>query len=454
MTPPMRGVLIVAFLYATSLALAQTTPAPAGPPDTFDLWLQGRIDSAVNKARIGINGKSTTRQIQSPSANDRSTSLVDHSSATDFVSTALNLVPVSGANTSGTSSGAAAGSTGTNSAGASTGSGTVTATLYSLLAGFNHTSLTDPHFYAAHTPSRQVSFTAGTAQSSPTTDNSTKPGAVVGIKVTPVNGRDLYSRNGQDAVAGVQKALTKAAVAYRPLATRVRNLIFLACQPEGNCRSGKLDGLDISDPAVQAFATFWGKYQTNMRGLRLSQDNLDRIDELIQGSLAAFTDYQTIVEKSYDRIHQGQQLALAYTGVIRTGTGYNDHRAELVFDYGLSDEITWTINGSGDYIDRKSTKASRGGTVSMEFLGRLTHESTDPNGPRSIMLSFSGQAKWLTMIKPQYTCQGALTIPLASGVEIPIGFRWVNRKALLDQSSTELHVGLSIDAGRVAQLFK
>ena len=441
-------------MYATSSAWAQTTPAPERPPGTFDLWLQARIDSAVNKARIGINGKSTSKQTQGPSTNDRSTSLVDHSSATDFISTALNLVPVSGASTSSASSGASAGSSGTNSAGASTGSGTVTATLYSLLAGLDHISLTDPHFYAAHTPARQVSFTAGTAQSSSTTDNSSKPGTVVGIKVTPVNGRDLYSKKGQDAVAEVQKALTKAAVAYRPLAIRVRNLIFLACQPEGVCRSGKLDSLDISDSAVQAFAAFWNKYQTNMRGLRFSQDNLDQIDQLIQGSLAAFTDYQTIVEKSYDRIHQGQQLAFAYTGVIRSGTGYNDHRAELVFDYGLSDAITWTVNGSGDYIDRKSTKASRGGTVSMEFLSRLTHESADPNGPRSIMLSFSGQAKWLTMTKPQYACQGALTIPIASGVEIPIAFRWVNRKVLLDQSNTELHVGLSIDAGRVAQLFK
>ena len=46
----------------------------AQPPDTFDLWLQDRIDAAVDQARIGINGKSLTRQTGSPSATDRSAS--------------------------------------------------------------------------------------------------------------------------------------------------------------------------------------------------------------------------------------------------------------------------------------------------------------------------------------------------------------------------------------------
>lgn len=416
----------------------------AQPPDTFDLWLQDRIDTAVGKARIGINGKSVSRQTSSPTTVDRSTSLVDQSSATDFVSTALSIAPIT--NTSATAP----------SGSGSSGAGTVTATLYSLLAGFNHTSISDPKFYAAHTAARQVSFTAGTVQSDPTADNSSKPGTVVGIKVTPVNGRELYSRNGQLAIADVQKALTAKARAYTPLATKVRNLIFFACQPDGICRKGKVDNLDTPSEMteVRAFAAFWNKYQVNMRGLRLTQDNLDQIDQLVLTSISAFTEYQTIVEKSYDRIHQGAQLALAYSGVLRSAPGYDHHKASVIYDYGLSDSITWTFNGAGDYIDRKSLPAIRGGTVATQFLGRLTGESSDPNGRRAMTLAFSGQAKWLTQTKPQYTVQSTLTIPLAAGIEVPVAFQWANRKLLLDHSGPELHVGLNVDVARVTAMFK
>src|SRR5258708_40233701 len=64
----------------------------------FSTWFQKQIDDLVAKQvaadQVGQNGKGTDRQRQSPSADPRSTSLVDQSSVTDFISVAASLLPV------------------------------------------------------------------------------------------------------------------------------------------------------------------------------------------------------------------------------------------------------------------------------------------------------------------------------------------------------------------------
>src|SRR5579883_1728147 len=88
-----RTVLALSFLSAPAVLAQGSAPAT-----TFNAWVNDRIAAAIAKAQVGINGKSTSKQTTSPSATSRSTSLVDQSSATDFVSTALSLVPVNSAN--------------------------------------------------------------------------------------------------------------------------------------------------------------------------------------------------------------------------------------------------------------------------------------------------------------------------------------------------------------------
>src|SRR6267142_2559799 len=105
----------------------------------FDTWVQSEIDKTLNKQNVGQNSKGVDRQKESPSADPRSTSLVDQSSATDFFSVAANVIPVTpglSQFTSGTGS--------TSSNPSATGSTTATASLYALLAALNKTSPTDP----------------------------------------------------------------------------------------------------------------------------------------------------------------------------------------------------------------------------------------------------------------------------------------------------------------------
>ena len=71
-------------------------------PDTFVTWIDGRVQAAIAEKKaaaqaaaearkIGENGNGTANQKEAPSAGNASTSLVDTTGASDFLSLALSL---------------------------------------------------------------------------------------------------------------------------------------------------------------------------------------------------------------------------------------------------------------------------------------------------------------------------------------------------------------------------
>ena len=160
--------------------------------------------------------------MQSPSTDSRSTSLVDQSSATDFVSAAASLIAVApGLSQSGSGSTSGSSQTGT-------GTGTTTASFYALMAAFNRTSPTDPTFYKDHVFSRRISFTIGTAASTQATDNTTTPSTVYGAKVLLVNHRELYTKDNLKAISVIQKDLSNETVAAAQLTPKVMEIMCAA----------------------------------------------------------------------------------------------------------------------------------------------------------------------------------------------------------------------------------
>jgi hypothetical protein len=405
----------------------------------FDTWVQSEIDKTLNKQNVGQNGRGVARQKESPSADSRSTSLVDQSSATDFFSVATNVIPVTpglSQFTSGT------GSTSGNPS--ATGSTTATASLYALLAALNKTSPTNPSFYKEHVFSRSISFTVGTAASVQATDNTTVPAAVYGTKFLLINKRELYTNANFETLKVVQKAVSDAAVKSAAIKAQIIELIFVALHPA-----------DVPNPdRIGAFiqeALSDANLQNTISSL--PENGKKQIQTLIENSLDAFSNEQAAVRNAYDRISKGMQMSVSYTADIRDSKGNNNHRAELIFDYGLSDRINWTFNASADYTDRKAAADSKGGRAATEFQGDLT-KSNSAWGRAPIRLSFSGEAKWLSTQKPQYTFQAKLTIPLSAGIDLPIVYKYANRTALLNQTDSEARLGLSFDLSRIAQAFK
>ncbi len=431
-------VFVLAFVITCCGSAGAKTPDVCATSNatTFDGWVQSLIDSVICKQQVGENGKGSDRQKESPSADPRSTSLVDQSSATDFFSVAANVIPVSQE----LSKFVAPGTT-SSDAGAS-GSTTVTATLYALLAGFDKTSPTDPVFYKNHVNARRISFTIGTAVSTQATDNTTTPATVYGTKILLINGRDLYTRKNLDAVSAAQKAVSIAAATSVNMKARVKEVMFLTLHPDG----GEKEREDFN---LTAFSEV--NLPNTLRAL--SPEALKQIQTLIEGFIDAFVGERKTLQDAYDQIHNARQMSISYTADIRDAAGNNDHRAELIFDYGLNPRINWTVNASADYTDRKSAADSKGGRFATSFQGDLT-KSNSAWGKTPIRLTFSGEGKWQTSQKPQYTFESKLSIPLVSGIDLPIVYRYANRIAQINQTNSEARLGLSIDISRLAQAFK
>lgn len=420
------GALIV--LLAANVANAQS----------FDEWFESRIQAHIN----GRNGNGMDKQKESPSGDPRSTSLVDQTSASDFVSVAASVIPVTpgfsqstGSSASGSAGGGAAGST------------TATATFYALLAMLNKVSPTDPNFYIQHVNARRVSFTLGTVTSTPAIDNTDKPGTVYGAKVLLLNGRDIYSKSASHHLRDLQPEIKKLGQESVQLKDRIQKEMFLALNPAKT-------QIDVNDPDLQQFV-LTSFSATNFPHVlaSLPSDAKNRIETEIENSLSTFVEFTNSVNSVYDEISKATQLSIGYTADIRDSMGNNYHRAELIFDYGLSPRINWTVNASADYTDRKATLDSRGGRIATSFEGNLTSASSSW-GKTPLRLSFSGEAKWLTGQKPQYTFQSQLSIPLSAGIDLPIVYRYANRNAQVDQTSSEARLGLSVDISRLAQALK
>ena len=435
-----RALFLIIFLAPIAPASRAQTP--------FDTWVQSQIRTAMDKAleaqNVGRNGKGIDRQKESPSSDQRSTSLVDQSSATDFFSVATNVIPVTpglSQFTNGTGSGSgnppAAGST------------TATTSLYAILAAFNKTNPTNPEFYKQHVFSRRISFTVGTAASDQATDNTTKPAAVYGTKFLLINRRELYTKDNLNQLAQVQKAVSDAAVTDAALKRNILQVMFASLHPADIAAQGS------PDPAKFASFITDELSEANLQATvnRLSPDAKRQIETLIGNSISSFSREQAAIEQTYDKISKGMQMSIAYTADLRDSTGNNNHRGTLIFDYGLSDRINWTFNASADYTDRKMDLDSKGGRAATEFQGNIT-KSNSPWGRSPLTISFSGEAQWLTSQKPQYSFQAKLTIPIVTGVELPVVYRYANRAAQLNQSSSEARLGLSFDISRLAQALK
>ena len=421
-----------AIAIAAAVLIAAARPASA---QTWDAWVEARIDSRLESRIVAENGKGADRQHESP-AGDRSTSLVDQSSATDFVSLAFNLATVASpqlANVART-----AGIPISQPAGAQT----VTASLYALLAGLNGKNPTDPDFYKRHVDARRMSFTIGTAASDAATDNTDKAATVLGGKVLLINSRELYRARNLKTIKDVGDAFLKAATQLTTVKDQIQGMLFRRLHPEGVNADGTFKPVP--------FAMFLGQFsEADFPAFvtSLTPDDLALVDARVDTVVEPFNALNQTIRSAYDDIRDGQQLAILYTATVRPDSGYNDHRMALAFDYGLSPRITWTANGSFNYTDKKAAGSDSEGRFATAFVGDVTRGG-EGWGRAPIRLALSGQVIWKRGQQVSRDVQATFTIPITAGVELPVVYRYGSSPLGADDGP-QARVGLSIDVSRL-----
>jgi hypothetical protein len=410
---------------------------------TFDRWFEDRVQAMLDARTIGENGKGADKQRGAPASDTRSTSLVDASSSTDFVSAAVNLarlVPAASALASAVSP-----ASGTEANG---GSEVVTTSVYALIAGLSSTAPTDPAFYKAHVDARRGSLTVGTTTSDLFKDNTDRPGAVVGGKVVLWNGRDLYRPQNLAVIDTVQGALRRRTVASAVLKDRIQRLFFLTIQDQKGSAVDEAAFVRFIAAAPSPFSD--QEFPNTLRAA--GPDAVKRVDSEILAAISTFAEWRDVVEQAYDKIRSALQIAIVYVGVVRSEQGYNDHRGEIALDYGMTDRLNWTLNGSVDVRNKKAFGTSTNWRVATEFTGDLSRVSQSW-GRSPLRLSFSAEVKRIPRGSIARHGQAALTIPIASGLDLPIVYRIGNATSETPGGS-EARISLSVDLLRLLQAGK
>ncbi len=442
MTSHMRPAILTLVLLVPISAKAQT----------FDAWIDEKLkaaqdskavssQNAVAAQNVTQNSKGVDRQKESPAATDRSSSLVDQSSASDFLSIAASVIPVSTVpSSSGVSSGSSSSSTTTSGGG----TGTATVSTYALLSALNKKGLTDPQFYSEHVNARRFFVTAGTASSVQATDNTSATAKVFGGKILLINGREIFKVKNQDLI---NKKVVPALEAYGRSSTTLRKEIQEMLARELHPTD------DVNTALVEWVSDSGANFEKNVLP-KISAATLSKIDAMISSSFAPVAaQAQSTLEDVYDQISKAAQMSIAYTADIRSGTGYNDHQCTLIFDSGLNNSLNWTMNFSGTFTDRKGVmKNSAGGKGASEFQWSIAKSPVLSSTIKSpITFSMAAEGAWATKQLPQYTGQIKLTVPLTAGIDFPISYRYQNKVAQTNRSASQTAFGLSFDLGAVTK---
>jgi hypothetical protein len=434
--------LVVVAAAAVRFAPPIAAQAPAEEPKNYSTWVRQEIAKALAARTadkvIAENGNGVANQKESPSVDTASTSLVDTSSASDFASLALNLTGIRDEDED------------------KPVSGSVTATLYSLIAAAKGTALTDPDLYKRGTNWRRLSVTLGSEESTEADHFTDKPSTILGAKLLLLNNRDVYSANGQRQLAAADKAVEDFSALELVVTSELQCVIFRAVDPKADRSRTSIDCRD--DPA---FVTFLASSPFDVKQwpatLATLQKNLPAVQRVnlvinrLATGRAAATEH---IVAAVDQIRRGRQLSVAYFTKLREDTGTDEHRAELIFDYGLSERLNWTLNASLDLRDRKQQEDTHAGRFATEFQAKLSNPGSQMWNARPVMFSGSTEATkdpdsdWLIR------AQLKLVVPVTTGIDVPVAYTYASRDSEGITSGSQLRFSLAIDPVRLRERFR
>ncbi len=406
-------------------------------PTSFDEFMDQRrnwfIENDIQKSQAAADRLSPTRQVEAPAASGNSTSLVDQSSASDLVGIAFNLAGLSGELSDGSGEGSDANTV------------SVTASGYMLGALLAGKSPYDPAFYCEESSQRWRNFTLTLGHDNLDQDNGAGDRATtVGAKYRWLNNRDACSIDPDDLIAN----LTKAADAYNGLKPKVFDALYAAV---GSKLTPPAADLVAFKAVILNAATFDQVYSL------LSDEDKKAVDTLVAADpdATSFTELRQQEQSIIDEISSGGELTTALVANL-TNDGVDEYDFTLVYDHGFSQSATWTVNSSFAYQDVPGKSDGYGGVLATQFeyrfgLSGLTADDLEAldssRGP--ISLSGSVKAKWLAHTPSIYIGQLKLSIPIATGLELPITLTAANRSELIDEEEIRAHIGFTVDTSKL-----
>lgn len=384
----------------------QNDPTCAAQVANLDTWIPCRM-AQVLAARM--TQRNPTKQTASPDIAQSSTSLVDHTSAADLATAALNAAGIGSGNNGG--------------------GGTVTASLYSIISAINHHDALDPAYYnlSSSAQLRQWSFTAGLDNANATTktmsQSSNATPKVVGVAYLIINRRDLANNSGK--ITDIQQKLGNLGTITALITHAVQDFLHIQ------------SNLDLA-PALD----------------KLTGTQTENLNSIFEAYADRYYAAVTNMDKDVKSISTAPQWSVSGQGEFHDANDNDHYRAETAFEWGWG-QFDWTTNGSFEYINSPKIGAdTRGGRFATDFKYQLGQDAK-LSGRKPVALDLSGEGDWLQSLKGTYTGQLTLTIPLIDGIDLPLTASYSSRTnvILLKEAGFEGKLGLSFDVSRLAKAF-
>ncbi len=478
---------LVALLIISNLSVLVQGQNPA-PSQSFNAWLNERIQSIIS-ARLDLREK--TRQTETPSVSQNTTSLVDQSSASSLIGVGLNL----------------AGLTATSNDPNEANSVSVTATAYSLYAAAKGVNPLNPGFYNRNAAWRNFSVTLGYDDEKSTDgSNATNRTKIIGFKWLIINGREPGKHPQQLEI--IRQNLERAAGTFGRLGDKITfymfkqpnvttNLVapgfaaFLqverqrqAVQTSQQARDAvaRIDallgqnvanlfapGADRLPPNVPPnspggwtieeasyYVAFQNQYLSAAGFQQLlaviGQEEVDKIEQMIEQEIDPFLTLHKVSSEAIEAIRKAPQFSVSFLTKQR-GAQPDEYMAEAIFDWGIVNRINLTANGAFEYQD---SKIIGGDTRGARFAAQLEFQLTPENklaGRKPFNFYLATDSKKLEGMDWIYRAQSKINIPIADGIEFPISVTFANRTELINEKDVRGQFGFTVDLARLVKAF-
>lgn len=412
------------------LPSVQDEPQCTAPQDSVQ-WLNCLV---FGVAAAQINQTGTSKQVETPSIADNTTSLVDQTEAPDLFGLAFNLAGLN--KDDGEDSDSAAPS--------------ITTTAYAIYAGTRKQDPLDPAFYQRHAGLRRVSFTLGRENGK--TDND-DDAMIFGFKYLIMNKRDAGNKSNRTHLMDVSNAVRLSATNFLNLTDEVeRYLLSQFGASLGYPRDG-----ESPDEALNRFIQERLKTADEMRTIlgMLSAAQKKEIMRLVENRIDPAVNLQSTALEAFEKIRRKPQLSFTFQTKQRRTDGVDEYRAGLLFDFGLYQRLNFAANATFDYEDSKVIGGDkRGGRLAVESYFHLNRQRNIASGKDPIKLSFQGQAEWMSAAKPTYVGQVKIMFPIFSGVSLPLSLSIANRSDLIKESKVRGRFGFTFDMAKLLKGFR
>lgn len=456
----LQAIILVALLVSTGFA--------QGTPSSLNDYLNSVVhDLITTRADVGDPSK----QSEASSTFANSSSLVDHSSASALMGAALNL----------------AGLTASSSDAADNDTVAVTASAYSLLAAVRGVDPLNPSFYARNEAWRRFWFTAGYENpQGDATASGTDRAKVVGVKVLLIQKRKLTDAH----KARVRTMLTPAAGAFSRLLNRIQAQLFLngsvqqvvvkpgfrafllqkksaapaAAANQYDQMIARLDRDELftfgpdslpnalwsPDEREYYVNEFLNKYTVgtgfgNLQSL-VGEDGMKDVRRLIEENIEPFLKLQTTTEEIVQEVRGAPQLSAEF--LTKRREAEDVHSSKIIFDWNIAKRLNWTSNGTFLYKDLPVVGGDkRSAEFSTQFELQLRKAGLENAAP--LRTSFAVNATWESGSDWVYKAQGKLTLPIATGIELPLSVTVASPTQVIDETEVRGQFGFTFDVARL-----